>query len=141
MQQQGESKSAQQPERDGEEDEHQRVADRDAEDLVVPEIAEVLQAHEARAPDQVVLRERERERDQRRKSNEEPDPEQVRRQHERVLAALAIAKHQLRVSPVSASNRYASAELARTPTVEPTGGRTSAPTRATTGNFPACRCR
>ncbi len=77
----------------------------DAEDLVVPEIAEVLQAHEARAPDQVVLRERERERDQRRKSNEEPDPEQVRRQHERVLAALAIAKHQLRVSPVSASNR------------------------------------
>jgi hypothetical protein len=81
------------------------VADRSAKDLVVPEIAKVLHADEARTTDEVVLRERERERDDPRQHDEHRDPDQVRRQHQRVLATLAVADHQLIVSPVSASKR------------------------------------
>ena len=87
-------------------DEDERVSERDPVEVVPPELTEVLEPDEARRPDEVVLGEREPECDQRRESHQHRDPEQERRQHERVLAALTIANHvHVRLSPVAASKR------------------------------------
>jgi hypothetical protein len=108
VQQECEAERPEEAQRDREEDEQERVADGDPEDLVLPELAEVVQADEARRADQVVLEEREGERDSGWDDDEESDPYEVGREQEEEPAPLAVADQRrppTSVAPESASKK------------------------------------
>jgi hypothetical protein len=89
VQQQRERERGGEPERDRDRREHERVRERGPEDVVGDELAEVVEAGVLRGADQVVLGQREPERQQRRQHDERADPDEVRRQHQPDLPALA----------------------------------------------------
>ena len=73
----------------GDRDEEQRVAQRDAEDLVVHSSRKFAEPNPVAAPDQVVLEQRQAERDRGRQHHEHGEPSTYGAQQERQAAAFS----------------------------------------------------
>ena len=129
MEEEREPERRRQTERHRDRGEDERVRHGDPEDVVLEQLAEVVEPDEARRADEVVLGDGQRERHERGRGDEEREPQDVRREEHGELTALAHAGPTR--SPVASSKRWTSSGRMPTRTSSPGAGRASASVVAT----------